>query len=201
MLFSMSTMDKKKYQAVSDAVGSAFNVELSQQVKTLTKPIDYSQKNNSIIKFEFAKFVEEQLKHEIENGLLEIDIKENGLIIRFPEKVTFPSASAKLNTKFSPVLNKVGTVLLRTEGKIFVSGHTDNQPIQTSQYRSNWDLSASRAVSVIHRIINEVNIESSRFVVQGFADTKPMVKNNSHSNRAINRRVEIFMEKNNISEK
>ena len=76
-------------------------------------------------------------------------------------------------------------------GTIAVAGHTDERPIFTSRFRSNWDLSSARAVSVIHHILQETDIPPYRMVVQGYADSRPLVPNNTEEQRALNRRVEI----------
>jgi chemotaxis protein MotB len=79
------------------------------------------------------------------------------------------------------------------EGKIAVEGHTDNVPISTAGFRSNWDLSASRALSVTHELIRDEALDHERFMVIGLADTSPHKPNTSAQNRAQNRRVEIVI--------
>ena len=74
-----------------------------------------------------------------------------------------------------------------------VSGHTDNVPIESTRYRSNWELSAARAVSVAHILLQNDVISVDRFKIEGYADTRALVANNSEQNRAKNRRVEISL--------
>jgi len=87
----------------------------------------------------------------------------------------------------------VRAVLAVKSGKVQVQGHTDNIPISTSRYRSNWELSSSRAVSVAHELMKGDEINDRRFEIAGFSDTKPLVANDSRDNRARNRRVEIVI--------
>ena len=93
------------------------------------------------------------------------------------------------------MLKSVSTVILENEGEIIISGHTDNQPIGpgNSAFPSNWDLSVGRAAAVANVLNQQMNVPRSRLSVQGFADTKPLVKNDSSANRSKNRRIEIIM--------
>ncbi|MCB1727006.1 MAG: OmpA family protein, partial [Gammaproteobacteria bacterium] len=78
-------------------------------------------------------------------------------------------------------------------GQITVAGHTDNIPISTGRFRSNWELSSARAVTVLHAMLQNRDIAEDRVVVQGLADTRPLVDNDSPQNRARNRRVELIL--------
>ena len=123
----------------------------------------------------------------------EISVRYNSqkVVIRFAEDATFPSGSADLKPAMVPIIDKVVSVLARCSGNIVVAGYTDNQPIVSSRYRSNWDLSAARAVSVVHQLILNRRIDAERVTAAGHAETHPLVPNTSPENRAINRRVEI----------
>jgi chemotaxis protein MotB len=76
---------------------------------------------------------------------------------------------------------------------IVVAGHTDNIPINTLRYRSNWELSSSRATSVVHQLLADSEILPVRFVLEGHAETQPLITNDTSENRARNRRVEIIV--------
>ena len=115
------------------------------------------------------------------------------IVIRIREKGSFPSGDARLNPGFIPILGKIHDVLLETDGRIAVAGHTDNVPINTARYRSNWELSTSRATSVVHELLAPEQMDAERFVLEGYADTRPLVPNDSAANRAKNRRVEIIV--------
>lgn len=130
-------------------------------------------------------------KEEITAGLIQIETEGSRILIRIKEKASFPSGSATLRADFKPVLAKLGDQLLYVPGSINVAGHTDNIPISTVRFRSNWDLSAARAVSVVHELLRNKKLPGERFVAEGHGDARPLVPNNSVSNRATNRRVEI----------
>ncbi len=135
----------------------------------------------------------EALESEIERGLIVVENQLNRIVIRIREHGSFPSGDATLNQDFVPILKKINEVLTQTDGLIAVAGHTDNIPINTSRYRSNWELSTSRATSVVHELLKYNTIPPERFVLEGYADTRPLAPNDSIENRAINRRVEIVV--------
>ena len=107
------------------------------------------------------------------------------------EKGSFALGSADIKEDFTPVLEKIHDLLLDTNGVIRVAGHTDNLPIATMRFRSNWELSSARAVSVLHALLKSRRLEPSRFVVAGYADTKPVATNDNSFDRSKNRRVDI----------
>lgn len=131
------------------------------------------------------------LKDQIGKGEIEVTGDNERTIIRIREKGSFSSGSASLNRRFKPVLKKIADAIDSTPGKIHISGHTDNIPISTYKFRSNWELSSARAVSILDEILRVKNIPNNRIVIQGYSDTVPLVPNTTPKNRAINRRVEI----------
>lgn len=141
-----------------------------------------------------SEAIREQLEDEIEKGLIQLEVKENGIILRIRENASFPSGSEKLIKPFSNIAAKIGSVFKDFEGEIIVSGHTDTVPINTYKFRSNWELSSSRAVSVLHALSKDENLADKRFQVAAYADTKPVESNKTAAGRATNRRVEILMD-------
>ncbi|PHS26568.1 MAG: type VI secretion system protein TssL [Methylophaga sp.] len=144
---------------------------------------------------EEAEAFKKALEGEIAEGLIDIETESNRIVIRIREKGSFPSGDAKLNSAFLPIINKISEVLAKTGGQIAVAGHTDNIPINTPRYRSNWELSTSRAASVVHELLNSGDMPTERFVLEGYADTQPLTTNDTAENRAKNRRVEIIIVK------
>jgi len=142
-----------------------------------------------------AQDIAEKLEQEIMQGKIEVDATTTTIIIRLRERGSFRSGSAKIQKGFIPVIGKISTLLAGREGEIRVSGHTDDLPIETRRFRSNWDLSSARAVSVTHELLKNRNLKSDRFVVNGYADTRPLVANKDKITRGQNRRVEIVVYK------
>lgn len=131
------------------------------------------------------------LQEEIDNGSVSVQMEGKKIIIQILEKASFDSGMADVRVEFLPVLTKISSLIDRNSGQVTISGHTDNVPIANTRFRSNWDLSTSRAVSVAHEMLRNEAILADRFVVTGHADTRPRAPNDTAENRAKNRRVEI----------
>jgi len=147
-----------------------------------------------------AKKVAKDLRDEIEDGAIEIESLGQQLIIRVREKGSFPSGSAFLQPRFRPVIRKVATILVDVPGVVTISGHTDNEKIESELYRSNWDLSAQRAVSVAHEMLKVPGIRDKKLVVVGYANSKPLSETQDPSKSTANRRVEIMIMQGEASE-
>jgi chemotaxis protein MotB len=145
-----------------------------------------------------AEKIRESLEDEISAGLVSVETEGFKIIIRIHEKGSFPSGSAVLKAGFEPVMDKITESVKNAQGRVVVAGHTDDIPINTDWYRSNWELSASRAVTVAHYMLQDSGVAENRIVIEGHADTKPLVPNSSRQNRAINRRVEIILEQDDL---
>lgn len=133
----------------------------------------------------------EQLESEIISNALSVSYDADKVVVRFSEATTFTSGSERLKDDMFPILEKIEEVLSECEGEIIVSGYTDDLPVNSSRFRSNWDLSAARAVSVVHQLIFNNKIDANRVSAAGRAETNPLAPNDSAANRAKNRRVEI----------
>lgn len=141
---------------------------------------------------EMMKKVAEQLQKEIADGSIEMESLGQQITIRIRENGSFSAGSAFLQPQFKPVLKKIGTMLADMPGEIEISGHSDGQHIANELYRSNWDLSAQRAVAVAEELRNAPGFDESRMSVVGLANTRPLVENAATADdRARNRRVEI----------
>lgn len=140
-----------------------------------------------------AEKIKESLRKELDQGLVSVQTEDLRIVIRIHERGSFPSGSAVLNSGFSPAMEKITQAVRESTATVVVAGHTDDIPIHTSAYRSNWELSSARAVTVAHEILRDQLIDPKRLVIEGHADTKPLVENNSAENRAKNRRVEIIL--------
>lgn len=149
-----------------------------------------------LIQQEMAEQFEElskALEKQIESGLISLEHEDRKIIIRIREKGSFASGSARLDPGFDEVMNKISQVLVNRPGTILVAGHTDSIPIRTGRFRSNWELSAARAVTVLHSLLRNKGIKEERVLVQGLADTKPLEGNDTPRGRAQNRRVELIV--------
>ena len=140
-----------------------------------------------------AEMLRRLLKTEIKEGQIDVESTARTILIRIRERGSFASGSALLNSSFVGVVDKIANALTQIEGRIAVEGHTDNVPISTFAYPSNWDLSAARSVAVVRRMLDIAPLEPTRVTASGFADTRPQAINSTFEGRARNRRVEIVV--------
>ena len=140
----------------------------------------------------------EQLRKVLEpalsDGRINVTQEQHRIVIRVEEKGSFPSGSARLTWEFESLLLGMAEILASIPGELTVEGHTDDVPIRTDQFYSNWDLSAARAASVANALLASGTVEPDRLAVKGLADTAARVDNDSAENRAKNRRVEIIID-------
>jgi len=165
-----------------------------------TPPVDQATINaiEAAIKIETEEQAEElkkALKKEIDEGMVTVEIVDSNIIIRINEKGSFPSGSAELHPGFMDVLDRIAVAISTRPGKVIVAGHTDNIPISTERFRSNWELSTARAVTVVHALLTDPTLDPARFLLEGHADSDPLVPNDSAKNRALNRRVELIIKR------
>jgi chemotaxis protein MotB len=134
------------------------------------------------------------LESELQEGRIQLEHDRKRIIIRVEEKGSFPSGSADMTEDFQAMLDRIAEVLAELPGEVTIEGHTDNIPIHTNRFQSNWDLSAARASSVANALLLDDSILPERIRVQGYAETRPRAANDSPENRALNRRVEIILD-------
>jgi len=142
---------------------------------------------------ELAEEIKEFVAEEIEEKMLSVETDLARVIIRIHEKGSFSSGSAEFNPAFIPIMEKITAVVNGSQGTVTVAGHTDNIPIKAGLYRSNWELSAARALMVAQNLLTDGSVDESRLVIEGHADTVPLVDNETPESRAQNRRVEIIL--------
>lgn len=174
--------------------------------RILTNPISDSHSSSSEETEDFAKSLATMMSDDLQQGNIELETKDQKIIIRILEKGSFKSGSDILNDDFYPVIARIRDGLLHVPGSIKITGHTDNIPIHTTRFRSNWDLSSARAASVLHALLGKdkfdtehklkkgKKLQPDRFVIVGYADTRPLYPNTTVENRARNRRVDIVIQ-------
>lgn len=208
MLLASAKMDVAKFEEMGKSMKLALGAHV-QQLTSFTseemkpfKEMEAKAKQKIDQTKKDAQELAEVLQEQIKDASIEIDTHGRIIIIRMMASGLFKSGKSEIKDSFRPVLMKLGAKLDEIKGDIVVSGHADDIPIETERYRSNWELSASRAYSVIEELLENTDVLSERFVLRGFGDTRPRVPNNSEENRAKNRRVEILIDQRDpVSEK
>ncbi|WP_150911863.1 flagellar motor protein MotB [Marinobacter halotolerans] len=218
LLLSFAEMDVEKYRAMANSMAVALggtpvisSVPGGQPVSVIaTEPapaaptdpqlepelIDERAEGDAPTKIsggiiDLASALIEELEPEVASGALSVNYDEERVIIRFAEEAAFRSGEAEIKPAMIPIIERVVEVLSFCSGDILVAGYTDDRPISSGRYRSNWDLSAARAVSVVHELVLNREVPAERVAAAGRAETNPLVPNDSPENRARNRRVEI----------
>lgn len=154
--------------------------ELSQQVDELT---------------EAKRLLEEKFSQEINDKQIKLQMQEKGLVITVVGDLLFDSGKAKIRREADAVLTKVADFLKTNvpDLNVGIEGHTDNQPIRHSGWKSNWELSTARALAVLHYLVNEKDISPNRLSAIGYGEFRPVASNDTRDGRQANRRVEIVI--------
>ncbi len=159
----------------------------TEKISSLTSELSDLQKAKAEL--------EDQLKKEIADREVKVEMLEKGLVITFLAEVLFNSGKSKIREESFERLNKVAKVLNTTvkELDIGIEGHTDNEPIKYSAWPSNWELSSARSMSVLHYLIDDQAVNPERLSVTGYGEHRPVASNDSPEGRQKNRRVELVI--------
>ena len=155
-----------------------------------------NQLENKLTALERAKAeLEGRLKGEIDNKQVKVEMLERGLVITFVAEVLFNSGKSDLRSGALGTLDQVSYVLDTTvkDLNVGIEGHTDNVPIKHSGWKSNWELSSARAMSVLHYLVDEKGIAPVRLAATGYGEYQPVDSNDTKEGRQKNRRVEIVI--------
>ncbi|HTW62245.1 MAG TPA: flagellar motor protein MotB [Terracidiphilus sp.] len=209
VLYATATADQKKQAQVSESINSAFHA-LGIFPSSARKPADAPGADkpplpmNSVPSEAAPAEVREDLNHvrseltqalssQIASGAVSIQMGRDGLVVSLREAGFFASGSATPEPGTLPVLRKVAAALARTPFDLRIEGHTDNVPIHTSQFGSNWELSSARATGAARLLLEEKLLPSERLSVAGYAEFHPVASNDTASGRAQNRRVDLVV--------
>lgn len=139
--------------------------------------------------------LEQKLGSEIDDKQIKLQMMEKGLVITVVGDLIFDSGKAKIRSEALPLLAKVSGILKdnMAQYNIGIEGHTDNVPIKQSGWKSNWELSTARALSVLHYLANDQGISPERLSAIGYGEYRPLDSNETSIGRKQNRRVEIVI--------
>ena len=193
LLISMSEIRMKKFR---DAISNFQRQPGMFSGSKSVVPADYSSGSSRSRARKRAEQYEEFLKKIEERGLgdkIQADLKKEGIHVVIADSLMFRTGRARLLKPSRTVLRELADLLSRDVGSVVVEGHTDNRPIGTRRFPSNWELSTARAASSV-RFLQEMapEYDASRFQAVGRASTDPRASNNTQDGRAQNRRVEIM---------
>ncbi|GAA0455966.1 flagellar motor protein MotS [Alkalibacillus silvisoli] len=214
LLFSMSQIDAVKFNAVAESYRQNVIFDFMPSAIPLEDPTDYEEDDEGDLPDEDEDFTEdpeiteaedeenlEELYEEIQdylddhnlNDVITASQTDRGVVLVLQERVLFNSGEAELIDDFLPFLDKVAILLDNIPNDVEVEGHTDDVPIDTYRYPSNWELSTARASSVIRYFVDEQSLDATRFQATGFAEFKPVSENATEEGLQRNRRVEMII--------
>ncbi|MDH4301047.1 MAG: OmpA family protein [Nitrospira sp.] len=202
VMYSISSVNAGKYRTVSESIRAALNpvvsppssptpIALSTSKAALTAPDAPGSKEVVIRKL---RNLVKGIKAVPQMSTVRITEKINGdIVITIPDQLLFNSGEAAVRSEALPFLEGLGGAIVELNRHTKVEGHTDNVPIRTAQFPSNWELSAARAVMVV-RVLSELySVPSDHLAAVGHADTRPITENLDPEQRAKNRRVEVVI--------
>ncbi len=127
------------------------------------------------------------------NKSVRLEENERGIVIHILDDILFPSGSADLNQSSEKVLSKLAGILQTLPNDIRIEGHTDDVPISTSAFPSNWHLSVMRALNTAYFLVNNEHLPADKISIVGYSKYKPLALNDTPEGRATNRRVDIVI--------
>jgi chemotaxis protein MotB len=139
------------------------------------------------------RLLREQLHPEIALGKLQVSMEARGVVISLRQAAFFPPGQDTVDPGMYPAIEKLAKVLLAVPNKVRLEGHTDAVPIRNARYRSNWELSSARGVTMLEILTARYNVPEERLSVGGYAETIPIASNDSAEGRAQNRRVDVVI--------
>ncbi len=202
ILYAMSTADMAKFKQLSTSLSMAFGSGGGSGGSNMLTNYSGSglRSSNSFIQLrennEYKAVVKLIKEYAAKQGLskkVDANITERGLVVNLADSVLFQSGSAELSSKSKEILDRLGDILFATKKQIRVEGHTDNVPIHTSRYQSNWQLSTDRATNVVMYWISKYSEQAPNLSAAGYGEYRPIASNDTPEGRSMNRRVDMVI--------
>jgi chemotaxis protein MotB len=200
MMYTFSKQDAQKYQEVSEQLKAIFTGRsvLPGGAGSSTSPgLSGVVKGTRLSAEEVARELENEVKTMTASTdpgrKISVFRDERGIVIRIMDRAFFDEGKAELKETAKKALEKIVPIMVNSSRPIRIEGHTDNIPIKTNEFRSNWELSVRRATEVVKYLIEIHNFPPQRISASGYAEYQPVAANDTSENRALNRRIEIIL--------
>lgn len=198
LLLSFAEMDVKEFRQLLGSIRDAFGSQMEDEGKIearSTTPVELNDKPSTplvnIAESSAIRAVRRTFQAAGVDEAVDVLLNERGIVVRIRDAILFDPGSDYLYPKAKPVIDKIAGLSKTFKGDISIEGHTDDAPIHTSRFPSNWELAAGRAASVVRYLLSSTKIDRDRLKIAGYADTRPVAPNTNRDNRAKNRRVEF----------
>jgi chemotaxis protein MotB len=201
VMFAMGQTDKEKLKKVSEQ----FNIIFSSGAGVLENNGTVVIPENPTTSYDTMGTIEEDKMNEVKQMLeqeinrkgysdkAKVALNKEGLEISIQDAALFNSGEAEILKGVSPLLIQISTMLQKLDNDIKIVGYTDNVPISTEKFRSNWDLSSIRAINVMNFMVDAGKLHAEKFSIQAYGQFKPKFDNSTEAGRAKNRRVDIIL--------
>ncbi len=207
VLFASSVNDKKKTAKMALAMQTAFDQKgifdahaktpplapgagtSSADQKPIEMPLETPEENKGA--GAVRKAIERSIAPALQQHLVRVLDADDGLTLSLDSAGFFPSGSAEVREEALPILTRIAASL--PQGPLRVEGHTDNRPIHTERFRSNWDLSTARASAIAEVLMRDSTVRPANFSIAGYSEFHPVADNDTEAGRAANRRVDIVL--------
>lgn len=198
-LYAASTIDAQKLGPLSFSLRQAFDasagatgaVQESRAGESMVAPV-------TIVAGDVSRdALQVRLAHDLAEALrldrITMRRDERGLVLSLPEEAAFATGSADVSAEALEMIRRIAAAVAPTGNSVRIEGHTDDVPISTSRFASNWELSTARASAVVEFLVRSAGVAPARLSAAGYGEFHPRVPNDSPQNRALNRRIDIVI--------
>lgn len=197
LLLSFSSIQQVEFEKALGSLKGALGV-LPKEQSVIFRMKPYYPRLSEVQNAKFRKKLKELqrlIKEENLTDQIYLELNDIGILIRIESPVLFDLGDASIKPQAYPLLNKVLDMFKDWDNNIRIEGHTDDLPIHTSRFPSNWELSTARALSVLQYFVKSGQVDPKRLSAAGYGEYHPLLPNTTEENRAKNRRVEIYVER------
>lgn len=195
LLFCITSKEQKKLTSVSNTTRGTFsdNDSISTKQNNVSSVIGQENQADPSQQQNIYEIVKDYVNNNSMKSDVEVQDDDMGVIIQIKDSLLFQSGKADLIPEAKTLLEKIAKLMSEMKNNIKIEGHTDNVPINTFKFESNWELSTSRAVNVLRYFIEDKKLDPKRFGAEGYGEYRPLVNNDTPENRAKNRRINIVI--------
>ena len=190
-MYAISNVDTKKLDQFTSSMKTAFNDGVEEKKFTVIDDVQIILPTSIETESNIREMLDTIIKES--DGSIDVKRDKRGVVIAVADKMFYKSGSSILKEDAINFLDQLVQPIIEYPNPVRIEGHTDNIPINTNEFPSNWELSAARAINVAKYFIDKHNIDPGRLTSIGYAEHKPVTSNDSHDGRAKNRRVEIVL--------
>jgi chemotaxis protein MotB len=197
MMYTFSKQDAQKYEEVSGSLKTIFSggsgvLKVGTGRSSTVNPMSASG-SSSEVKRQLENEVQAMAGPSEKDQSITISKDERGIVIRIMDRAIFDEGKAELKESAKETLRNIVPIVKNSNRPIRVEGHTDDIPINTGEFKSNWELSVRRATEVVRHLVEKYSFPPQRISASGYAEYQPIAGNDTPQHRALNRRIEVIL--------